>query len=117
MTSKGDKSFKAPSNVGKLTDLNTALEKTSRGVAESELTKQERSWIFKAVTAYQQPIILVSTGLDLDRAAQTLVPKASPQERPRQARTQPFPPLQPLQPLHPLPCLGRWLWRPLVRSS
>ena len=66
MTSKGDKSFKAPSNVGKLTDLNTALEKTSRGVAESELTKQERSWIFKAVTAYQQPIILTSTGLDLD---------------------------------------------------
>ena len=58
MHKKGDRSFKEPRCVGKLKDLESALRKIDAGGSEDQLTKQENSWILKAVQCYKLPLKL-----------------------------------------------------------
>ena len=59
---KKDKTFKIPKHVGKLNNLNSALEKVDRGFLEEQLAAKEYTWIFLTIQVYKQPVILKSTG-------------------------------------------------------
>ena len=63
MCSKGDKTFKPPTNIGKISGLKAAIVTVDGGMVEDQLTKQENSWIFKAWNMYEEPLTLVLQGI------------------------------------------------------
>ena len=63
MRGKCEKTFKPPTNIGKISGLKAAIVTVDGGMVEDQLTKQENSWIFKAWNMYEEPLTLVLQGI------------------------------------------------------